>query len=97
MSFQLKTVLGVALIEAALLFLLVFSSNAALSSSLDSELEKRATTTLRMLRAAVRDDILSDDFATVDSFASDAIDIPDVTYVAIKDDLGQRLGHAGRF
>ena len=96
MSFQLKTVLGVALIEAALLFLLVFSSNAALSSSLDSGLEKRATTTLRMLRAAVRDDILSDDFATVKSFASDAIDIPDVTYVAIKDDLGQRLGHAGR-
>ncbi len=96
MSFQLKTVLGVALIEAVLLFLLVFSSNAALSASLDSELDKRATTTLRMLRAAVRNDILSDDFATVSSFPSDAIDIPDVTYVAIKDDLGQRLGHAGR-
>ena len=47
MSFQLKTVLGVAAIEAVLLFLLVFSSNSALSASLSEELEKRATTTAR--------------------------------------------------
>ena len=75
MSFQLKTVVGVALIEAVLLFLLVFSSNAALSSSLDTELEKRASTTLRMLRASVREDILSDDFGTIKSFTEDALSL----------------------
>ena len=96
MSFWLKTVVGVALIEAALLYLLLFSSNAALAASLDSELEKRATTTLRMLSATVRDDILSEDFATVQSFADEALGIPDVDYVAITDDAGQILGQAGR-
>ena len=96
MSFWLKTVVGVALIEAALLYLLLFSSNAALAASLDSELEKRATTTLRMLSATVRDDILSEDFATVQSFADEALSIPDVAYVEIMDHTGLTLGQAGR-
>ncbi len=88
MSFQLKTVLGVAAIEAVLLFLLVFSSNSALSASLSEELEKRATTTLRMLRATAQDAILSDDLATLNSFADEAIRIPDVRYFRISDDSG---------
>jgi signal transduction histidine kinase/ActR/RegA family two-component response regulator len=88
MSFQLKTVLGVAVIEAALLFLLVFSSNSALSTSLQSEFEKRATTTLRMLSATARDAILSDDLATLNSFAEAAIQIPDVRYLRITDQSG---------
>ncbi len=88
MSFQLKTVLGVAAIEAVLLLLLVFSSNSALSASLSEELEKRATTTLRMLRATAQDAILSDDLATLNSFADEAIRIPDVRYFRISDDSG---------
>ena len=96
MSFQLKTVLGVALIEAALLLLLVFSSNAALSASLDSELEKRATATLRMLRASIRSKVISEDYGNVKSFTDEAVKIPDVTYVAIYDNLGVELGAAGK-
>ena len=69
MSFTLKTMLGVAAIEAALLFLLVFSSNSALSSSLERELEKRAETTLRMLLATAQEPILTDDLATLEDLA----------------------------
>ena len=38
----------------ALLFLLVFSSNAALQTSLGEQLDKRAAATLKMLEAAAR-------------------------------------------
>ena len=57
--------LGVAAIEAVLLLLLVFSSNSALSSSLDEELDKRAQTSLSLLLATATDPILTDDVAGV--------------------------------
>ena len=88
MSFTLKTMLGVAAIEAALLFLLVFSSNSALSSSLERELEKRAETTLRMLLATAQEPILTDDLATLEDLAKQALQIPDVLRVEIRSDDG---------
>ena len=80
--------LGVAAIEAALLFLLVFSSNSALSSSLERELEKRAETTLRMLLATAQEPILTDDLATLEDLAKQALQIPDVLRVEIRSDDG---------
>ena len=68
MSFLLKTVLGVAAIEAVLLLLLVIGSNSALADSLDTELEKRAETTLSLLAATASDAVLTDDLATLDTF-----------------------------
>jgi signal transduction histidine kinase/CheY-like chemotaxis protein len=93
-SFLLKTVLGIAAIEAVLLFLLVFSSNQALSSSLGSEVAKRAETTLDLLDAATHDAILSSDLATLDSVADLAIDIPDVVHARILGTGGQVLAEA---
>lgn len=88
MSFLLKTVLGVAAIEAALLLLLVIGSNSALADSLDSELDKRANTTLALLGATAHDAILSSDLATLESFAKAAVEIPDVAYLRIINEEG---------
>ncbi|MGC6486917.1 MAG: ATP-binding protein [Planctomycetota bacterium] len=86
MSFQLKTVLGIALIEAVLLFLLVLSSNAALSSSLERELEKRADTTLELLRATWRQDIIARADARLEEAARKlATESDDVTFVTIRE------------
>jgi signal transduction histidine kinase/CheY-like chemotaxis protein len=84
LSFLLKTVLGVAAIEAALLLLLVIGSNSALAESLDSELDKRAETTLALLVATATDAILSSDLATLGEFAKDTVNIPDVAYLRIR-------------
>ena len=85
MSFQLKTVLGVALIEAALLLLLLFSSNTALSSSLEEELAKRADTTIQLLRATLSEAIISRDDDTLEKLADLATESGDVTYIAIRE------------
>jgi signal transduction histidine kinase/ActR/RegA family two-component response regulator len=94
-SFLLKTVLGVAAIEAVLLFLLVFSSNQALSSSLGSEMDKRAKTTLALLDATARDAILSEDLATLRDVAKLTVDVPDVVYAKITGPDGEVLAEAG--
>lgn len=94
MSFLLKTVLGIAAIEAALLLLLVVGSNSALEASLNSELEKRSKTTLALLDATARDAILSSDLATLESFAKQTIEIPDVAYLTIRGIDGSILAQA---
>jgi signal transduction histidine kinase/ActR/RegA family two-component response regulator len=94
LPFLLKTVLGVAAIEAALLLLLVIGSNSALADSLDSELDKRANTTLALLVAAARDAILSSDLATLESLADDTVKIPDVAYLKIISEEGLVLAQA---
>ncbi len=95
MSFLLKTILGVAAIEMALLMLLVVSSNRALTTSLEEEMEKRAETTLGLLDASFRDAILSSDLATLESVAKLVIDIPDVVYVRISGSEDEVLVESG--
>lgn len=94
MSFLLKTVLGVATIEAVLLLLLVIGSNSALADSLDSELDKRAETTLALLAATASDAILTEDVATLGSFAEETVKISDVAYLRIFDSEGGLLAQA---
>ena len=87
--------LGVAAIEAVLLLLLVFSSNSALSSSLDEELDKRAQTSLSLLLATATDPILTDDVATLEDLAEKSLQIPDVIRIEITSPEGM-LAEAGR-
>jgi len=94
LSFLLKTVLGIAAIEAALLLLLVVGSNSALEGSLNSELEKRSKTTLALLDATARDAILSSDLATLASFAEQTVKVPDVAYLIIRSVDGTILAEA---
>ncbi len=58
MTFRQKTIIGVASIEAILLLILVWTGISYLRTSNESELIKRASTTLTLLSRASRDAVL---------------------------------------
>lgn len=65
MKFRTKTILGVALIEAVLLAVLVYSSLRELSSSNIKSVERRMVVASRLLDASLRDAIIASNVATV--------------------------------
>jgi len=83
MSFRLKTILGIALIESILLILLIFSGMKFFSDSNESHLKQRAETTSLLFSKAVKDALISYDLATLSSFTDDILTLPDIRYVRI--------------
>lgn len=83
MSFRLKTILGIALIEAVLLLTLLASGLGYLSRSNEEQLRQRAENTARLLARASSDAVLINDLATLDSLLQDLLYEPDVVYVRI--------------
>ena len=83
MSFRLKTILGVALIEAILLAVLVWNSIEILTESVEDGLTKRAVTTTRLFADAAKDAVISSDLATLDTLVNELTENPDLTYVRV--------------
>lgn len=67
MTLRLKTVLGVAAIEAVLLCLLIWNGLNFLRESNTGQLEKRARTTAELFAASVKAEMLTLDLATLES------------------------------
>jgi two-component system, NtrC family, sensor kinase len=95
MSIKLKTILGVALIEAILLALLVTLTIDYLKSTNYDGLTKRARTTINLFATTTKDAVLSYDLASLDTFAKELISNPDIVYVKILSYDGQILASAG--
>ncbi len=95
MSFRLKTIIGVAFIEAVLLLFLVWTGISYLRTSSEAELLKRTTSTLTLLSQATRDAILSTDIATLEDIATETTSTPELVYVRIMDGKGMVLAEAG--
>ena len=95
MTFRQKTIIGVASIEAILLLILVWTGISYLRTSNESELIKRASTTLTLLSRASRDAVLSSDIATLQDIVNDAIETPGLGYVRILAPNGVILAEAG--
>ncbi|MEJ6522368.1 PAS domain S-box protein [Shewanella bicestrii] len=85
MSFRLKTILGIALIEGLLLFLLVYTSINYLKLSNQSQIEKRAETTLTLFSVAAQDAVISNDLATLQSLIQELLSHKEVLYVTVSD------------
>jgi len=94
MSFRLKTIIGVASIEAVLLLFLVWSGLNYLRTSNEAELIKRASSTLTLLARASRDAVLSSDLARLDDIVLEAIKTPELNYVRILNGRGIILAEA---
>jgi PAS domain S-box-containing protein len=94
-SFRVKTVLGIAVIETLALALLVWSSIHYLSSSNQEALTKRAEATTRLFAAMTQDAILSTDLAKLESFVDEILGISEVEYVRIFDS-NQILAEGGK-
>src|SRR4030065_377115 len=84
MSFRLKTIFGIALIEAVLLFILILSSMTFLRTSNEQELQKRAYTLARVFATTTQDAVLSTNLASLESAVQQALNNPNVVYARIR-------------
>ena len=95
MSFRLKTILGVALIEAALLTLLVLSGLWYITNSAQHEFMQRVQSTVNAFAVTTKNAVLSTDIASLESFVTEVLTYPGVRYARIRDAQGQTLAAAG--
>ncbi|MDH3254397.1 MAG: HAMP domain-containing protein, partial [Acidobacteriota bacterium] len=83
MSFRLKTILGVALIEAVLLVLLIVTGVRMVRTSGAEEFEKRAASTAALFATMTTDSVLSTDIASLEDFVRVVASAPDVVYARV--------------
>lgn len=83
MSLRVKTILGVALIEALLLVILVSTTLNYLKTTNYSSLAKRATTTAELFSTTTKDAVLSYDLASLESFVNEVLKNPDLSYARV--------------
>ncbi len=82
-SFRLKTILGIAGIEIALLSLLIWSSLEFIKTSNEEELIKRAATTAALFATTTKDAVLTTDVASLDSFVKEVLKNPGLVYARV--------------
>lgn len=85
MTFRAKTILGIALIEAILLAILVFSGLRWLRESNEEQLVERAATSAHLFATTAKDAVLATDLASLQSFVDEALTSPGVVYVRVRD------------
>jgi len=95
MSFRLKTILGVAAIEAILLTLLVWSGLEYISQSNQREFTQRAIATVKSFAVTSKDAVLSTDLASLESFVTEVLSYPGVVYARVRDADGRVLAPRG--
>jgi PAS domain S-box-containing protein len=95
MRFRTKTIVGVALIEIALLALLVGSTLSILRESNEAELMRRVQLGSRLLVVAAKDAVISQDLATLDGLVTEVMASGQVEYVRILSAAGIVLAQRG--
>ena len=95
MSFRLKTIIGVAAIEAILLAILIFSGLRWLHDSNEEQLTQRGETTARLFATTTKNAVLTMDLASLESFVTDALANPGVVYARVRDENGRVLAAGG--
>ncbi|MEM1288070.1 MAG: ATP-binding protein [Pseudomonadota bacterium] len=95
MSFRLKTILGIALIEVVVLAILVGNSLHHLKTSNEQELFTRAKVTAQLLATMTSDATISFDLATLDSLVQQTLKNEGLVYVRILNSQGTILSQGG--
>ncbi len=95
MRFRTKTILGVAVIELALLAVLVGSALSILRDSSEAELTQRVQLGAKLLAAAAKDALISQDIATLDSLVNEAISTQQIDRIRIVDANGLVISEGG--
>ena len=95
MRFRTKTIVGVALIEIVLLAVLVGSALSILRDSNETALVHRVQLGARLLVAAAKDAVISQDLATLDGLVAEAMSSGQMEYVRILDARGTVLAQRG--
>ena len=95
MSFRLKTILGIAFIEAALLLVLLFIGSSFLHSSNENQLLQRASTTTKLFATTTKDAVLATDLASLESFVAAMLTNKGVLYARVIGEEEVILAEAG--
>lgn len=95
LSLRNKTIFGVAIIEAALLLMLIVTTVNFMHTSINEGLVKRATTTATLFSTTTKDAVLSYDLASLDTFVIELMKNPDMQYVRVLTSDGDLLAAAG--
>lgn len=96
MSLRVKTILGVALIEALLLVILISTTLNYLKTTNYSSLAKRATTTAELFSTTTKDAVLSYDLASLESFVNEVLKNPDLSYARVLGPNGEIFASGGK-
>lgn len=84
MSFKLKTIIGIALVEGVLLLVLVLNSLAILRNASNEAINNYAETSARLFATSVENAILSLDLATIESLVQTTLTGKGIVYVRVK-------------
>ncbi|MEO0398946.1 MAG: ATP-binding protein [Pseudomonadota bacterium] len=95
MSFRLKTIFGIALIEIALLAVLVVSGLSYLRKSSEAELLSRGDVTAQLFATMTSDAVLSVDLATLDALVEQTLRNDGIVYVRVRNQRGVVLSEGG--
>ena len=94
-SLRNKTILGIAVIEAALLILLIFTAVNFMRNTLSDDLVKRASTVATLFATAAKSSVLSYDLATLEAYCAELMKNPDMAYIKVLNSEAQVLAEAG--
>lgn len=97
MTLRTKTILGIALIEALVLALLIFTGLQWLKTSNNSRLETGSKQLVSVFASATRDAVLATDLAYLDSFAESITNEHNLAYIRIVDRNGVELTRHGEY
>lgn len=97
MSFRLKTILGIAIIEGALLLLLIWLGLNLIEKSQVEALQKRAQTIATLFATIIKDPVLSSDLASIESFSAEVMKNPGMLYARVIDSHELLLSHQGNY
>jgi PAS domain S-box-containing protein len=95
MSFRLKIILGLVMIQLLLLILLVWSSLNFLRGSNEVELSNRASSMAEILASTLEDKLLSGDRAGLLDHINELLTLPGTVYVRINDPAGKVVAEGG--
>ncbi|MEP2652131.1 MAG: ATP-binding protein [Paraglaciecola sp.] len=96
LSLRNKTILGIAVIEASLLLLLVFTAVDFMRSTMNEGLVKRASTITALFATTAKSAVLSYDLASLEAYSNELMKNPDIAYVRVINSDNQILAQAGR-
>jgi PAS domain S-box-containing protein len=94
-TFRLKTVLGIAVIEALLLFIIGWSSLNYLEQSNVKNLTEHALTTAQLFSTTTKDALLATDLATLETHVTELIKNPGIIYSRVVSSDAGVLAEAG--
>jgi signal transduction histidine kinase/DNA-binding response OmpR family regulator len=95
MTFRLKTIIGITIIQSIMLLILVFSSVKFLSDSSEQQLLTRSSATLHMFTKAIKEPLNSGNKKAITTLMNDLIALGKICYVKIYDANGDLITKGG--